>query len=73
MALGITLSEWAWIFKRELAIMILLCLFSSCFYFSQGRGKKQRIDVGALVSDPSSRCLGKEPKTKSHANRILLI
>lgn len=35
MAVAITLSELAWIFKRELAIMISLCRFSFCFYFSQ--------------------------------------
>lgn len=55
--------------------MIPLCLFPSRFYFSQGREKKkkQKIEFGALVSDPSSRCLGKERKTESRANRILLI
>lgn len=42
MALAITLSELAWIFKRELAIMISLCLFSSLFYFSQGKEKENK-------------------------------
>jgi len=35
MSLAITLAELAWIFKRELAIMMSLCNFSFCFYFSQ--------------------------------------
>lgn len=42
MAHAITLSELAWIFKRELSIMILLCCFTFCFYFSQEKKNKNK-------------------------------
>lgn len=65
MALAITLSELAWIFKRELAIMIPLCLFSSCFYFSQGRGKKQKIELGLLCQTHLPAALGRSARRKA--------
>lgn len=43
MAPAITLSELAWIFKRELAIMISLCRFSFCFYFSQKKNNNNNL------------------------------
>lgn len=60
MVLAITLSELAWIFKRELAIMISLCCFSFGFYFSQKKKKIfffwfiNKVQLGFLPGSPMS-------------------
>lgn len=85
MALAITLSELAWIFRRELAIMISLCRLSFCFYFSK---KKKKIDfvmkfswgfcldllcptrLSAIPRLPQESALRALPEMESHINKI---
>lgn len=78
MAPAITLSELAWIFKRELAIMIPLCLFPSRFYFSQGREKKKTKNriwgsrVRPILPLPWEGAQDRKPRQQNPSHLILL-